>query len=109
MLGVERAERHRPAPSSQSLKKMLRCRLRLSGVEVHSYEQNAVNLPGWLFSSAILTFSFQTVPATFGCHERLDRRARRQLEQVQRRPAVALPALFGSFMISGCASGSLLT
>ena len=33
---------------------------------VHSYEQKAVNLPGWLFWSAILTFSFQIVPATCG-------------------------------------------
>ena len=45
---------------------MLRCRLRLSGIDVHSYEQNAVNLPGWLFASAILTFSFQIVPAISG-------------------------------------------
>ena len=52
--------------AAQSLKKMLRCRLRLSGMAVHSYEQNVVNLPGWLFSSAIFTFSFQMLPATSG-------------------------------------------
>ena len=45
---------------------MLRCRFRLLGAEVHSYEQNAVNLPGWLFSSASFTFSFQIEPATSG-------------------------------------------
>ena len=30
----------------QSRKKMLRCRFRKFGIDVHSYEQNAVNLPG---------------------------------------------------------------
>ena len=34
-----------------------------------------MNLPGWLFSSAILTFSFQIVPATFGAHESFHRSA----------------------------------
>jgi hypothetical protein len=38
--------------------------LRLSGVEVHSQEQNAVSLPGWLNWSAIATFSFPPVLAT---------------------------------------------
>ena len=33
---------------------------------MYSYEQKAVNLPGWLFSSAIFTFSFQIEPATSG-------------------------------------------
>src|SRR5206468_6033756 len=52
--------------SLHSRKKMLRCRFRLSCWDVYSYEQKAVNLPGWLFLSAILTFSFQIVPATSG-------------------------------------------
>ena len=43
-----------------------------------------MNLPGWLFSSAILTFSFQIVPATCGAHERLDGGPARQREQVQK-------------------------
>ena len=67
---------------AQSLKKMLRCRLRLLGIEVHSYEQNAVNLPGWLFSSAILTFSFQMVPATCGAHEGFHRSSGHQVHEV---------------------------
>ena len=61
---------------AQSRKKILRCRLRLLGMEVYSYEQNAVNLPGWLFSSAILTFSFQIDARHFGAHERFHRRLR---------------------------------
>src|SRR5690349_13464500 len=49
-----------------SRKKMLRCMFWLSGIDVHSYEQNAVNLPGWLLASAILTLSFQIVPWIWG-------------------------------------------
>src|SRR5262245_26007353 len=47
-------------------KKILRCRLRWPGIAVHSYERKAVNLPGWLFSSAILQASAHTVAVTFG-------------------------------------------
>ena len=68
---------------SQSRKKTLRCRLRLSGIEVHSYEQNAVNLPGWLFSSAILTFSFHTVEVIFGFMNAFTGALRGQLEQIR--------------------------
>src|SRR5215468_6169157 len=51
---------------AQSLKKMLRCRFMLFGIEVHSYEQKAVNFPGWLAFSASSMFCFHTVPATSG-------------------------------------------
>src|SRR5271167_373972 len=87
---------------------MLRCRLRLSYWEVYSYEQNAVNLPGWLFSSAILTFSFQIVPATAGLMNALIGgllvRETRYMKTCR-----TSCGLFGSFTISPCASGILLT
>src|SRR5262245_18994117 len=51
---------------AQSRKNTLRCMFLLFGVEVHSYEQNAVNLPGSFAASAIATLSFHTVPATSG-------------------------------------------
>src|SRR5262245_57078053 len=51
---------------AQSLKKMLRWRFMLLGIEVHSYEQNAVNFPGSFAWLARSTFRFQTVPATSG-------------------------------------------
>src|SRR5262245_35320845 len=51
---------------AQSLKNTLRCMFWLFGIDVHSYEQNAVNLPGLLYLSAIALFCCQTVPATFG-------------------------------------------
>ena len=51
---------------AQSLKKTLRWRFMLLGIAVHSYEQKAVNFPGWFAFSASATFSFQTVPATSG-------------------------------------------
>src|SRR5215831_8380760 len=50
----------------QSLKKTFRCRFMLFGIEVHSYEQNAVNLPGLLACSASSTLRFQTEPAISG-------------------------------------------
>src|SRR5512143_2542376 len=43
---------------AQSLKKMLRCRFMLFGIEVHSYEQKVVNLRGSLAFSAISTLRF---------------------------------------------------
>ncbi len=52
---------------AQSLKKTLRWRFMLFGIEVHSYEQNAVNFPGSFACSASATFRFQTVPAISGC------------------------------------------
>ena len=38
----------------------------LLGIEVHSYEQNAVNLRGSLAFSASSTLRFQTAPVTSG-------------------------------------------
>src|SRR6266496_3483069 len=49
-----------------SLKKMLRWRFMLFGIDVHSYEQNAVNFPGSFAWSASSTLRFQTVPAISG-------------------------------------------
>src|SRR5262245_34766366 len=51
---------------AQSLKNTFRCMFWKRGVDVHSYEQNAVNLPGWLAASAASLLSFQTVPAISG-------------------------------------------
>src|SRR5262245_47686283 len=51
---------------AQSLKKTLRCKFMLFGIDVHSYEQKAVNFPGsfaWLASSISLV---QTEPAICG-------------------------------------------
>src|SRR5262245_24941608 len=45
---------------------MLRCRFMLFGIEVHSYEQNAVNFPGSFAFCASAMFSFHTVAATSG-------------------------------------------
>src|SRR5215470_17328263 len=47
---------------AQSLKKMLRWRFLLLGIDVHSYEQNAVNLPGSFAWFASSTFFFHTAP-----------------------------------------------
>ena len=38
----------------------------LFGIEVHSYEQNAVNFPGWFAWLASSMFFFQTAPAISG-------------------------------------------
>ena len=77
------------------------------GLEVYSYEQKAVNLPGWLFSSAIFTFSFQMVPATCGLMRALIG-GLLVSESRYRKTFCCSAALFGSFMIRGCASGILL-
>src|SRR5262245_50133639 len=50
----------------QSLKKTFRCMFMLFGIDVHSYEQNAVNLPGWLAWSAFSMVARQTLPAISG-------------------------------------------
>ena len=42
-----------------------------------------MNLPGWLFSSAILTFSFQTVEVTFGSMNAFTGGLACKLEQVR--------------------------
>src|SRR5262245_17063655 len=46
---------------AQSLKNTLRWRFMLLGMDVHSYEQKAVNVPGSLASFANFTVSSQTV------------------------------------------------
>src|SRR6185369_8303734 len=51
---------------AQSLKKTLRWRFMLFGIDVHSYEQKALNFPGSFALSARSTFCFQIVPATSG-------------------------------------------
>src|SRR5262250_1319186 len=51
---------------AQSLKKTLRWRFMLLGIDVHSYEQNAVNFPGKLASLAISTTRFHTAPVISG-------------------------------------------
>ena len=92
---------------AQSRKKTFRCRLRLLTCEVYSNEQNAVNLPGWLFSSAIRTFSFQIVPATCGLMKALIG-GLLVSESRYRKTLFTSSLLLGSLRISGCASGSLL-
>src|SRR5208283_1065188 len=92
---------------AQSRKKMLRCRLRLSNWEVYSYEQNAVNLQGWLFSSAIFTFSCQIVPATSGLIKALIGGLLVR-ERRYKNTFCNSAELLGSLRIRGCASGSLL-
>src|SRR5439155_25200779 len=87
---------------------MFRCRFRLSCCDVYSYEQKAVNLPGWLFSSAILTFSFQIVPATSGVMKALTGGALARLRRY-RKAAWTCAGLFWSWIIRPCASGILLT
>ncbi len=65
MRRIERAER-RTGTLAQSLKNTLRCRFMLCGIAVHSYEQNAVNLPGSLAWLACSTTRFHTAPAISG-------------------------------------------
>ena len=43
---VESSELNGEAGTLSPRKKILRCRLRMPGIEVHSYERKAVNLPG---------------------------------------------------------------
>src|SRR3974377_2452508 len=92
---------------AQSRKKTLRCRLRLSYCEVHSYEQKAVNLPGWLFSSAALLFSLQTVLATFSLISSLFGGPLMSLSTARKTPCTSA-GLLGSLKINGWAAGSLL-
>src|SRR5208282_2373477 len=92
---------------AQSRKKTLRCRLRLSYWEVYSYEQNAVNLPGWLFSLAIFMLSCQIEPATSGLMNALIG-GRLVRESRYRKTFCSSAELLGSLRIKGCASGSLL-
>ena len=82
--------------------------LRLSGIDVHSYEQNAVNLPGLFCSSAILTFSFHTVDVIFGSMNAFTGAPAPSLSRYEK-TRFCSSELVGSFMIIGCASGSLLT
>src|SRR5262245_37866545 len=90
-----------------SRKKMLRCRFWLSGIDVHSYEQNAVNLPGLLLASATLTLSFQIVPAICGLMKALTG-GWLVSESRYRKTLFCSASLLGSCRIMGCASGILL-
>src|ERR1035438_5655118 len=77
-------------------------------MDVHSYEQNAVNLPGWLFASAMLTFFFQMEPATAGLMNAFTGAPLfRPTRYVKARWISA--GSFGFFRMRGCASGILLT
>ncbi len=67
-----------------------------------------MNLPGWLFSSAIFTFSFQIVPATSGVMKAL-MGGLLVSERRYRKTFCCSSELLGSFMIKGCDSGSLAT
>ena len=80
----------------------------MPGIDVHSYEQNAVNLPGLFCSSAILTFSFHTVAVIFGSMSAFTGAPALSLSRYEK-TRFCSSLLFGSFMIMGCASGSVLT
>ena len=80
----------------------------MSGIDVHSYEQNAVNLPGLFCSSAIWTFSFHTVAVIFGSMNAFTGAPASSLSRYEK-TRFCSSLLVGSFMIIGCASGSLLT
>ena len=67
-----------------------------------------MNLPGWLFSSAILTFSFHTVEVIFGSMNAFTGALPASLSRYEN-TLFCSSELLGSFMIIGCASGSLLT
>src|SRR5215510_2694881 len=56
---------------AQSLKKILRWRFMLLGMDVHSYEQKAVNLPGSLALLASSMLFVQIVCATSGLNSAL--------------------------------------
>ena len=78
----------------------------LFGIEVHSYEQNAVNFPGSFAWSASSTFRFQTVPAISG-----------DISALTGGPATSVLMAYSAtrsissfvlaFRISGCACGDL--
>src|SRR5262245_43075523 len=53
-------------PLAQSLKNTLRWRFMLLGMDVHSYEQKAVNLPGSFAAFACSMTRFHTSPVIFG-------------------------------------------
>ena len=87
---------------------MLRCRLRLSNCEVHSYEQNAVNLPGWLAASAIWLFSLQMGPVISGVMSAATG-GRDMSVTSDTKARCCCSLLVGSVMMRPCVSGSLLT
>ncbi len=80
----------------------------MSGIDVHSYEQNAVNLPGLFCSSAIWTFSFHTVAVIFGSISAFTGAPELSLSRYEK-TRFCSSWLVGSFMIIGCAAGSVLT
>jgi len=55
-------------------------------MDVHSYEQNAVNLLGWLFASAMLTFFFQMGAGHRRAHKRFHGRPAVQAYEVRKGP-----------------------
>src|SRR5450631_2093773 len=63
-LSESSAENGASGTLAQSLKKTLRCMFWLFGIDVHSYAQNVVNLPGLLYLSAITLFCVFNVTAT---------------------------------------------
>src|SRR5215468_4946332 len=93
---------------AQSLKKMLRCRFMLFGIEVHSYEQKAVNFPGSFAWSASATLRFQTVPAISGAMSALTGGPAIRVLMAYRATLV-ISSFVLALRIRGCAAGSLLT
>src|SRR6266498_3732070 len=80
----------------------------LFGIEVHSYEQKAVNFPGWFAFSASSTFRFQTPPATSGDISALTGGpATRTL--MAYRATLVMSSRVLAFRTRGCAAGTLLT
>jgi hypothetical protein len=81
--------------------------LRLPGIDVHSYEQNAVNLPGLFCSLAIWTLSFHTVAVIFGSMNAFTGAPEPSLSRYEKIRFCS--SWLVSFMIIGCAAGSVLT
>src|SRR5450631_4005697 len=80
----------------------------LFGIEVHSYEQNAVNFPGWLAWSASSMFFFQTVPAISGDISALTGGPGTSVVMAYRATRSISSFVF-AFRTSGAACGILLT
>lgn len=80
----------------------------LFGIEVHSYEQKAVNSPGWFAASASATFRFQTVPAISGAISALTGGPLARVLMAYRATR-SISSFVRAFRISCCASGIVLT
>ncbi len=81
----------------------------LLGIAVHSYEQNAVNFPGWFALSASAMFSFQTVLATSGDISALTGGPPiRTLTPYSKMRCTSSAAGLSGLIFSGCAAESLL-